>query len=280
MDDILTKVTYHAVYDASILDALTYARDHGFAGVQVAVETPHLRFDLLTPDARAEVAAFREANGLVLSLHGPDDVASLFESHPALVRGTFGYFEDLFDFAADVGAHIISFHPGAMAQWGTDTSPRLLRPEEDENLYITAFGKNLERLVDLAGGRFVLCIENYRLDPEIRDTIQEHLKAGDLALCWDIPKTYLKDRALDPDLEQYFWSKLAHVHQVHLHDLGESRSHCVIGTGCVDFMRFLPRLATANVLEYCIEVRPREKALESFDTLKRMVQRTHETPSA
>ncbi len=34
MRRILDKLSYHAVYDASILDALEFARAHGFAGVQ------------------------------------------------------------------------------------------------------------------------------------------------------------------------------------------------------------------------------------------------------
>ena len=278
MDDILTKVTYHAVYDASILDALVYAHAHGFAGVQVAVEAPHLRFDLLHNEARAEIAAFREANGLTLSLHGPDDVASLFESHPGLIRGVFSYFEDLFGFAEEVGASIITFHPGAMTQWGTDASPRMLRPEEDEDLYIAAFRSNLDRLIRLAADRFTLCIENYKLEPLLRDAIQERLDSDRLALCWDLPKTYLSRGEPDPALEEYFWDNLRHVRQVHLHDLRPGQSHCVIGTGTVDFMHFLPRLADANVAEYCIEVRPREKALESLNVLAEMVKQTHEEP--
>ena len=44
-----------------------------------------------------------------------------------------------------------------------------------------------------------------------------------------------------------------------------------LGTGRVDFMRFLPRLAEAGVLDYCIEVRPREKAKESLMNLRAMV---------
>jgi len=279
MGDILDKATYHAVFDGSILDALTYARDNGFAGVQVAVETPHLRFDLLSSEERAKVAAFRQANDLTLSLHGPDDVASLFESHPSLVQGIFSYFEDLFAFAEEVGAHIITFRPGTMPRWGTDTTPRVLRPEEDEQRYMQTFRENLQRLIDLAGGRFLLCIENYRLDPPLRDTIQMHLETGRLALCWDLPKTYLGCDEPDPKLEQYFWNNLAHVRQVHLHDLRPSQSHCVIGTGTVDFMRFLPRLAAADVAEYCIEVRPRDKEIESLKALKGILEHARETPS-
>ncbi len=39
-----------------------------------------------------------------------------------------------------------------------------------------------------------------------------------------------------------------------------------------DGTAFLPRLAEAKVLEYCIEVRPREKALESLANLTRLME--------
>jgi len=48
MEGVLNKVSYHAVYDDSILDALRFAKANGLAGVQVAVETPHLSLDLLS----------------------------------------------------------------------------------------------------------------------------------------------------------------------------------------------------------------------------------------
>jgi hypothetical protein len=45
---ILDRVSYHAVYDRSVLDALQYAHANGFAGIQLAVEVPHLSFERLS----------------------------------------------------------------------------------------------------------------------------------------------------------------------------------------------------------------------------------------
>ncbi len=45
----------------------------------------------------------------------------------------------------------------------------------------------------------------------------------------------------------------------------------MIGSGELDFTQLLPILARADVLDYCIEVRPREKALQSLAALRRMV---------
>ena len=43
--NIIKRVSYHAVYDESILGALKFASETGFSGVQVADETNHLSFE-------------------------------------------------------------------------------------------------------------------------------------------------------------------------------------------------------------------------------------------
>ena len=77
-------------------------------------------------------------------------------------------------------------------------------------------------------------------------------------------------------MEKYFWDNLSHIKQVHLHDYRSEppRQHRVIGTGFIDFMDFLPQLSEADVVDYCIEVRPREKVLESLTALRDLLQAT------
>jgi sugar phosphate isomerase/epimerase len=269
--DILQRVTYHAVYDGSIIDALHYARDNGFAGVQVAVETPHVSPEALSREERAEVREFVRANGIMLSMHGPDEVASLVVSDPHLSEGIFGYWSALFEFAEEVGAGLITFHLGSIPSFGTDTVPRVLTPEVDVEHYRRTIANNLDRLIGLADGRFTLCVENYKIDASVLDILKPRVKDCTLALCWDLAKTYRSDRTIDAQLESYFRENARFVKQVHLHDIRE-HSHAVIGTGCVDFPRFLDALADADVREYCIEVRPREKAKESLDSLRAMLE--------
>ena len=47
MSVIFKRISYHAVYDDSILDALKFAKNNGFKGIQVGIETPHLSFECL-----------------------------------------------------------------------------------------------------------------------------------------------------------------------------------------------------------------------------------------
>src|SRR3989304_803814 len=97
---ILERISYHAVYDASVLDALEYAKSNGFAGIQLAVELPHLSFESLSEEQIREVEAFAESNGVYITIHAPDEAASLFQHSRFLREGIRNYYRALFEFAA------------------------------------------------------------------------------------------------------------------------------------------------------------------------------------
>ena len=140
--------------------------------------------------------------------------------------------------------------------------------------YLETLTQNIEEVVHLAGERFILVCENYKLDEMFLDTLQPFLNSGELFLCWDLAKTFDRDGVRNKMLQEYFWENLDVVKQVHLHDFRSNppRQHRVIGTGFIDFMEFLPRLSKADIINYCIEVRPREKALESLNALTGLIQ--------
>ena len=268
---ILDKVTYHAVYDASIMEAMEYARDNGFAGIQIAVESPHLSFEAISNVEADRIGAFVEEQQALLSIHAPDQAVSLFQHSPILREGLHKYYRALFDFAARVKAQIVTMHIGEMTTFPTDTRREMTLPDQDLAVYRGVVAHNLNGLLEMAGGRFALCVESYALDEFSLFLLKPYLDKGQLALCWDIAKTWNK-----PALERFFFSSIDRVKQVHLHDVrtderGGQKGHCVIGSGEIDFSYYLNRLAEANVLEYCIEVRPREKAKESLGALRTML---------
>ena len=277
LHNILDKVSYHAVYDDSIIDALQYAKDNGFSGVQVAIEAPHLSFENLSDRERTEIKKFTTKNKMRLSLHAPDETASLFESNRYLKQGIFNFYSALFSFAQKVGAQIITIHIGSMTTFRTDTVPEEELPQIDLPIYQATLRNNLRELIDLANDRFILCVENYKLDKMILDILQPYRDGNQLSLCWDLAKTFDPEMKKDKQLERYFWKNIKYIRQVQLHDLGYNhlrkwRSHRVIGSGKMDFMYFLSRLSLAAVLDYCIEVHPREKASESLTNLKKLIQ--------
>ena len=260
---ILDRISYHAVYDDSILSALSYALENGFTGVQVDAQSPHLSFERLSDSDCREIREFIGKNSMRLIVHTPDDNVSLYETSRYLREGIMSYYEALFVFVEKAGSQMVTFHLGNLATWKTDTEPFESQPAADIPIYHEALRSNLERLIEMADGRFVLCLENYKL--HALEMLQSYLDEGRLCLCWDLPKT------AGPEFEAFMWKNLAHIRQVHLHDIRDGRSHRVVGTGEIDFMHFLPRLGEAEVTDFCIEVRPREKALESLENLLDMM---------
>ncbi|MCP4757264.1 MAG: sugar phosphate isomerase/epimerase [Proteobacteria bacterium] len=264
---ILDRVSYHAVYDDSILSALRFASKNGFKGVQVAVETPHLSFELLSRKDTDTIRDFSVRNGIQISLHAPDDVTSLFAHNDSLRQGILEYYTGLFDFAESLKARLVTIHMGSMTIFPTDSIPEETVPEIDLSIYLDTVHRHLDDLIELSEGRFILCIENYRLDSAVLPLLQNILEEKQLFLCWDIAKSHG-----NKELEQYFWSNINAIKQVHLHDRrwidNRIRSHRVIGSGEIDFGQYLSRMQDENILDYCIEVRPRDKALESLENLK------------
>lgn len=268
---ILNRVSYHAAYDASASEALQYAHMNGFSGIQLAVESPHLSFDNFSASEIDKIASSIQSSGTYINLHGPDEVASLFLCNQLLWQGVLGYYRSLFDFAAKIKSPLVTIHAGAPITFATDTSPEVSVPEQDWQLYGDALKRNLDELVVLVDQRFILCIENHYFDDLTMTIVKPYLEKHQIALCWDIPKSWHK-----PGVEQFFWDNLGSIKQVHIHDIcrdkeGVLRRHRVIGTGEINFAPYLAKLRSAEVMDYCIEVRPREKAKESLEAIKRLV---------
>jgi sugar phosphate isomerase/epimerase len=271
MKHILDRISYHAVYDASILEALEYAHTNGFAGIQVAVESPHLSFESLSHWQIKRIRNYIETKHVYLTFHGPDEVASLFTHSKYLNRGLIDYYRVMFNFAAQVKARLLTIHLGSPVTFRADVKPELAVPEEDLSIYRKVAQTNLDTLVELAANRFPICVENYIVNEFNINVLKPYLRKGTLSLCWDIAKSWQK-----PEIEQFLISNLQSVKQVHLHDIrrdnkGYVQSHCVIGSGELDFKPYLEKLAKVDILDYCIEVRPREKAKASLEVLKTLL---------
>ena len=104
LDSILDRVSYHAVYDASIVDAIRYARENGFSGIQIADETPHMSLARLSRDDLESIATLSNASAVRIGIHGPDEAVSLFQHDEALAAGVRSYYCALFAAAERINA--------------------------------------------------------------------------------------------------------------------------------------------------------------------------------
>ncbi len=270
-DKILSRMSYHVVYDKSIMEAMDFASKNGFSGIQIAIESPHLSFENLGAEEIKAVKDKGEKLGIRIVLHAPDN-ASLVSSSPKINRGTMSYYADLIVFAQKIGASIITIHPGAPSHFPTDTASPELFPKEDLEAYVGVLKANLDELLELAKGRVCICIENLDLENFVLDVLQDYVERTELKLCWDLPKTYdKKDGKVKKETLDFLLKNRSSVKQVHLHSLVNGKSHRVIQPGVIDLYHYLNLLDGVDVSDYCIEVRPREKAAESLANLRKIL---------
>jgi sugar phosphate isomerase/epimerase len=266
---VLKLLSYHVVYDSSILDSIEFAHKNGFSGVQIAIESPHLSFENISDAEITKIKERSEELGIRITLHGPDNL-SLLCSNVSLCNGIISYYSELFAFAKRINAEILTMHLGSPETFPTDAASPEIFPKQDVTYYKDALSKNLDKLISLSVGKIQLCIENYLLYDFILNVIQEKIKKN-AYLCWDIPKTYNKDGSINREINNFFMKNLPSVKQVHLHNIRDGHSHTTIERGLIDFCYYLKILKDVDVLDYCIEVRPREKAIESLNNLKKIL---------
>ncbi|WP_371802552.1 sugar phosphate isomerase/epimerase family protein [Candidatus Lokiarchaeum ossiferum] len=269
---VQNHISFHAVYNSSILDALKFANHTGFKGIQIAVEVPHLSFEQLSDEDCFQIRNYAKKHDLYITLHAPDDVVSLFVVNPALQQGIFAYYTALFDFAEKIGACLITIHLGKMTTFPTDTIPELKYPEEDLLIYWEALENNLGEIVKSARNRFILCVENYYFNPFILEVLEPLIQDEEIFLCWDIAKTFTRSGEKIAEIEAFFLDNLSQIRQVHLHDIHNYRSHRSIGEGIIDFAYFIKLLKDVTIEDYCIEVRPHSRAVDSYKKLEKIIQ--------
>lgn len=265
---ILKRISYHAIYDDSILDALEYAYENEFAGIQLAVDSPHLSFESMSEKSIKKIRSFLDNKNLYITIHAPDEAISIYTHTRYLRKGINDYCRAMFYFAERVRAPLVTIHTGKPTIFRTDSKPEKVVPEKDLTYYKNMVQGNLETMIQTVNHRLFLCVENFQLSQLSIRLINHYLDSNELFLCWDIAKS--ED---NPKIEKYLLSHKSHIKQMHLHDVrknsnGSHRSHCVIGTGNLDFRHYLAKTSDADIIDYCIEVRPREKAKESLEALK------------
>ena len=271
-DKVFGRMSYHVVYDDTIQDAMTFASKNGFSRITIAVGLPHLAVERMGKGELSQIKKQSERLGIRLNLHAPDDL-TLVHSQPSINDAIMSYYSNLIDIAHEIGAKIITVHPGTPASFPTDTESSERRPRKDTELYKEIFEGNLKKLAGMANGKTRICIENFGLEGSTIEVLDKCLKDTRLALCWDIPKmyNYKESISIKAETQRFLFRNLDRIRQVHLHSIAKGKSHMVIQDGIIIFKLYLGMLRDVDVLDYCIEVRPREKALESRENLKRML---------
>lgn len=262
--EILKRIGYAATLgEESLFSALDFACRHGFGAVEVNLNVPAFFPEQYTNEERLALRKKVEETGLALSFHAPEDIP-LHHLHREVREAGLKRLKECIDFAAQVGGRKITFHSGDSVCF-TQVDRKIYLQDVYASQFASLLRESYAALREHARGKILPCIENVgNFSKTVRDCLNELLPEGGLYLTWDIGHSFGK-----PEQEEFFIQNLAYVRNCHVHDHNGTQDHQVIGTGRVNFSRYFNLLKETDA-SFIIEVRPVEKALLSYENLRRM----------
>jgi sugar phosphate isomerase/epimerase len=257
---------YHAVYDVNICDAVDFAAKHGFGYVVPDLMVPRFFPERFSKAERRRIREFAASKNVSISFHGPADYLNIGSLYPEVRRAVLDRMKLCIDFARDIGAERFTVHvepPFDFVFAGREGS--FLK--DHWAVYKKAMMRGLTELTDHAHRGMNLCVENNQLSRITLEVLEELLSNRGLFLTWDLPKSHNMQGEPITEVEDFFRHHIEKVRECHLHDQKPGRySHDVLGAGKINFAEYLRTLLPRDV-HFTLEIRPREKALQSLKTL-------------
>jgi sugar phosphate isomerase/epimerase len=261
---------YHVVYDVSIYDAIDFAARHGFGYVVPDFMVPRFFPEHFSDSERRKLREFAESKHISISFHGPSDYLNIGTLYPEVRQAVLGRMKLCIDFADDVGAKRFTIHVEPPFDF-VFAGKKGTFLKEHWATYKEAVMQGLTELIDYTPRGIHLCVENNQLSKITLEVLEETLSEGGFFLTWDLPKSHTSNIEPDVEVESFFRRHLADVKECHLHDRRPGGySHDALGAGKINFLKYLTLLLPLDV-HFTLEIRPREKALESFRTLLGML---------
>jgi sugar phosphate isomerase/epimerase len=264
---IRMKIGYQAVYDHDYYDAISYAAEHGFDYVQFDLNVPKFYLDELDNRDLDRIRGFTEEKQVGMSFHAPGDNISLFTDYPDIRQGILDHLSMIIAKAERLNARHVTVHPANYPAF------RQANPLYDDfeqqysHYYGQIFYENL-RYLTATSETVMVCVENFKFTLLTMNTLETlfHNRIP-VYLTWDLPKTYSHELECDETVEAFMLRNQDHIKEIHVHDKKKwGNSHQNVGQGDVDFIKYRELFSLTDVA-VTIEVRPREEALKSRDTL-------------
>jgi sugar phosphate isomerase/epimerase len=261
-------VGYHVVYDDSVSEAINYASRNGFSSVQLDLNLPKFFPENYSHEKRDAIREETGSKNVAITVHAPE--LGLQSFHPQILKAVVARMEKVIDFAREICARSVTIHPGLVQSFSLAGEAPTRITDMYPELHRRLFGEALVELANYSKGSLFFCIENKEFTKGVMAILHEVIYMSPLYLTWDLAKMYHHDGSLMDEVESFFLKHLDKVRECHLHDVNNRGQHQIIGTGCVDFKKYLSILSGGEV-NYTIEVRPREMALKSLENLRRFL---------
>lgn len=261
---------YHVVYDVDICDAINFANRHGFGYIVPDLMIPRFFPERFNKSERRSIREFALSKGVSISCHGPSDYLNLGTLYPEVRRAVLDRMKLCMDFACDVGAERLTIHIEPPFDF-VSAGKKGTFLKDHWSLYKNTLKESLVEITEYSKGRVLVCVENNQLSRMAMEVLEDLLPTEALFLTWDIPKSHTNAGKPILQIEDFFMRYLDTVRECHLHDQRPRRhSHDILGVGKIDFSPYLKLFAPEDVY-FTLEIRPREKALESLRILEGML---------
>jgi len=267
----LSKVGFHAVYEKTIREAVDLACKYGFSSVQIETAMPQFFPERYDGDAREQIRCYADDKEVTLKVHAPGEDFSLQTLHASIQLAVIKRLKEAIDFAADLGAKLVTIHPGTVPVFTIPGRGDIPIDVQYPQLHIQSLKVALPELSDYSKGKTLLCIENSPFTSTVMKVLSEMLKDNRIFLTLDLAKLYRSDGTIYAEIENFFLEHLDKVQECHLHDRTREHGHQIIGQGFVDFKRYLTLLSNYDV-DYTIEVRPIGNAAKSLEALRKILK--------
>jgi len=268
---VLSKVGFHAVYEKSIREAVDLACKYGFSSVQIETAMPQFFPEIYDGDAREQIRRYADDKKVTLKVHEPGEDFSLQTLHASIQRAVIKRLKEVIDFAADLGARLVTIHPGTVPVFTIPGRGNIPIDVQYPQLHIQSLKVALLELSHYTSEKTLLCIENSPFTSAVMKVLSEMLKENRIFLTWDLAKLYRNDGTIYAEIESFFLEHIDKVRECHLHDRNREHGHQIIAQGFVDFKRYLTLLSNYDV-DYTIEVRPIGNAAKSLEALRKILK--------
>ncbi|MCP4583013.1 MAG: TIM barrel protein [candidate division Zixibacteria bacterium] len=244
---------------ASIIDVAGKCRLMGLAAYQITGDFRINFPENVSEGDRRKIHEFNRENNIHIHFHAPGDIP-LASRHEPLRLGGVKRLTEFIELAIELGAASFIFHPGRFAYYKISSGAIVMADRKIPEVYFERFLDSVSRLVDFAGGKIDLLLENtYGFSNQVIETIDRLLELPATGLVWDIGHMSekipaLKARKTDPNqMAQFFADRLGKIKLAHIHDVSNGKGHLPLGTGALNIPAFLEVISQLNI-EMIIEV--------------------------
>lgn len=232
--------TYCLFLGMSFREAILFAVEHGFEGIELWCDIYDAWPASLTKDDRSNIRDLCEKNTLPLSLHSPSIGNNIASHNPGQRRESIDQLKETILLAEEVGGRIVTVHPGRVTYF------RLLSDEGVSRYSLEAMKEEAYQLLSdglrdcalFAQQRgIILCVENMgHLANDTIHTVGELRQLIDKVALPSLKVTLDVSHAnISGGISESIQSLTPHIRHIHVSDnFGRESSHLELGKGNID----------------------------------------------